>query len=65
MATYFCRYCGRDTTHLDILHAAKLAGVSRETIYYWIKKMWIHGIEFPSGRMKLCVESLLRDRGPE
>lgn len=63
MKNYFCRFCGRETVHYSIVRSAALTGVCRETIYRWLRSKRIHGIALPSGRMMLCVESLLKDRG--
>jgi predicted site-specific integrase-resolvase len=61
--TMFCGICGKPTLHANVSHAAVLVQVSRETIYAWLRKEWIHGIRLPSNRTVLCVESLWADRG--
>ena len=62
MKNYFCRFCGRETLHYNVTHAAAIVGVTRETIYRWLRRGHIHGISLPSLRKMLCVESLLKDQ---
>ncbi|HQT94582.1 MAG: hypothetical protein B7Z68_01880 [Acidobacteria bacterium 21-70-11] len=42
MATYFCVYCGRMTTHLNIQAAAAAAQVARTTMYKRIRRALVH-----------------------
>ncbi len=59
MATYFCRYCGRETPHLNVTQAAKVAQVTRATVYTWMKKHEVHCVHRPSGRRFICARSLV------
>jgi hypothetical protein len=57
---YFCQYCQCETPHGNVLQAARIAQVTRATIYNWKKRSLIHGVLRPSGRSFICVNSLLR-----
>ncbi len=59
MPTYFCAYCGRETTHLNVSAAAALAQVTRRTVYAWIKRHGVHCVHRPSGRKFVCSQSLV------
>ncbi len=59
MPTYFCVYCGRMTTHLNIQAAAAAAQVTRTTMYNWIRRALVHCVHRPSGRSFVCEPSLL------
>lgn len=49
-------------TLTDIPGAARLAGVSRRTIYNWAAKGLIETRYTPSGKLRVVVASLWRDR---
>jgi predicted site-specific integrase-resolvase len=55
--------CEQEQELVPIHRAAGLAGVSRATIYHWMRKGWIHWIERPSGRRLICIGSLSRQPG--
>ncbi len=59
MPTYFCPYCGKDTSYLNVSEAADLAQVTRTTIYAWMRKREVHCVHRPSGRHFICALSLL------
>jgi predicted site-specific integrase-resolvase len=58
MAIFFCEHCKKKTSFVPIYRALQLAGVSRGTVYYWMKREWVHWRVLPSGRRILCEESL-------
>jgi predicted site-specific integrase-resolvase len=62
MPKYFCHDCSKETEHINVCKAAKIAQVARSTIYRWIEKDWVHYLMHPSDRIFICVESLLRRR---
>ena len=59
-ARFFCEECGRETRFLPMHVARSFAGVSRTTMYYWIRRDWVHCRELASGRRVVCQESLSR-----
>ncbi len=59
MPVYHCYECSRLTEHLNVLQAAKRAGVARGTAYRWIRRSLVHSLVHPSGRIFVCAESLL------
>lgn len=61
MAVHTCGVCGQDADFVPIYLAAKIAAVSRSTMYYWIEKKWVHWCELASGRKIICRNSLVRD----
>jgi transposase-like protein len=56
----FCPICGQPTVHANVAEAARLAHVSRTTLYAWIRRSLVHGVVQPSGRKLICVEALAR-----
>ena len=60
MPRYFCQLCQAETLHGNVLQAARIAQVTRATIYNWKKKALLHGVMRPSGRSFICINSLLR-----
>ena len=60
MPRYFCQYCQSETLHGNVLQAARIAQVTRATIYNWKKRALLHGVLRPSGRSFICINSLLR-----
>jgi len=58
MAILFCERCQKETKFLPIHAARQTAGVSRSTVYYWMKREWVHWRELASGRRVICQESL-------
>lgn len=61
MARHACGVCGLEADFVPIYAAAKIAAVSRSTMYYWIQKRWVHWCELASGRKVICCNSLVRD----
>ena len=51
MPTYFCMECCRITEHLNVTRVARFVGVTRATMYNWIRKAQVHTIVHPSGRV--------------
>lgn len=60
MPRSFCTTCEQHTDLITIRQATNLTGVTRSTIYYWMKKGWIHWTEMPSRRRLICRQSLFR-----
>jgi predicted site-specific integrase-resolvase len=58
MVLLFCEHCRASATFLPIHSAMNLFGVSRSTIYYWIRRGWVHWIELPSGRRLICTHAV-------
>jgi predicted DNA-binding transcriptional regulator AlpA len=58
MAQLFCRTCGCEQRLITVYQAALLIGVSRATLYHWMKRGWIHWLELPSKRRLICLQSL-------
>jgi len=56
----FCEQCQKNTRFLPIPFALALTGVSRSTVYNWMKRAHIHWLELPSGRRLICEHSLFR-----
>lgn len=63
MATLFCESCRKECNFLPLYLAAKVLGVCRTTMYYWIERGWVHWLELPSGRRLICAASLSRQPG--
>ena len=59
-ANFFCEHCRRDRAFLPIHFAAVLANVSRQTIYRWMHRDWLHWRMIPSGRRLICLQSLVQ-----
>jgi hypothetical protein len=60
---FFCKHCQKETRFVPIYYALALTGKSRPTLYYWMKRSWIHWLEEPSGRRLICEQALiLKDR---
>ena len=64
MPRSFCTKCEQLTDLITIRQAVDVAGVSRSTMYYWMKKGWVHWTEMPSRRRLICRESLFRTPTP-
>lgn len=58
MAINFCTECGQVKDFVTVPKAVALCEISRSTLYYWMKKGWIHWIQTPSGRRLICRSSL-------
>lgn len=44
--------------HLSIIQTARLMGVSRRTVYNWLKTRKVDWFRAPSGRIRVFVDSL-------
>jgi len=60
MPRSFCTKCQQPADFITIRQAVDLTGVSRSTMYYWMKKGWIHWTVMPSGRRLICRDSLFQ-----
>jgi hypothetical protein len=60
MEQRFCPTCGQPTVHANVAEAARLAHVSRTTLYTWIRRSLVHGVVHPSGRKLICIDALTR-----
>jgi transposase-like protein len=58
MEQRFCPTCGQPTVHANVAETARLAHVSRTTLYTWIRRALVHGVVQPSGRKLICVDAL-------
>lgn len=56
---HYCPLCHRQTRMLTSAQAADILDVSRRTIYRWVQERKIHAIRRPSGRLRICEDSLL------
>jgi len=63
MPTGFCDKCGRMKELVTIRTTLVLTEVSRSTLYYWMKKDWVHWLNIPSGRRVICRDSLFQISG--
>lgn len=63
MEQRFCPTCGQPTVHANVAEAARLAHVSRTTLYTWIRRSLVHGVVQPSGRKLICVDALAAPLG--
>jgi hypothetical protein len=59
-ANFFCEHCHKERMFLPIHFAALLADVTRQTIYRWMNRDWLHCRPIPSGRRLICLQSLLQ-----
>ncbi len=50
--------CVLTRKHLSVIQTARVMGVSRRTVYNWIKTRKIHWFRAPSGRIRVLVDSL-------
>lgn len=55
-----CPLCGDPTPLLSVNAAAELAGVSRKTIYRWIRSEILQHCTLPSGTIRIFPHSLIR-----
>ncbi len=60
-----CPKCHREILLVTITHAARIAGVSTQTIYDWIRKGWTSAVTSAAGRKMVCHSSLYRPPKPE
>src|SRR5207253_5854440 len=58
-AHFFCKHCGQERTFLPIHFASLLANVTRQTLYRWMNREWLHWRTLPSGRRLICLQSLI------
>ena len=56
---FFCEHCRKETKFMPIHSASKEIGVSRTTMYTWMKRQLVHWLELPSGRAMICQQSLV------
>jgi hypothetical protein len=59
-ACFLCEDCCKETSFLPIPFAVAPTGVSRSTIYKWMRHAQVHWLELPSGRRRICLQSLHR-----
>ena len=58
MTVVYCDHCGRQTEMVSISEAGRFVGMTRRTIYAWIKMSKLHLIRLASGRIMICKASL-------
>jgi hypothetical protein len=65
LATHFyCEHCLKETRFMPIHFAIQEMGVSRTTMYNWMRRKQVHWREKPSGRAMICLESLMQTHEP-
>jgi hypothetical protein len=57
---FFCERCQKETKFMPIHFAIEEIGVSRTTMYYWMRRDLVHWLELPSGRPMICRQSLMQ-----
>jgi len=55
-----CPKCKREILLVTITRAARLAGLSTQTIYDWIRKEWISVVVSAARRQMVCYSSMYR-----
>ncbi len=55
----WCSFCQGEVGMLTVERAAETVGVSRRTIYRWARRGTIHVMKVPSGRLRICQNSLV------
>ncbi len=53
-----CPECHRDILLVTITRASQIAGVSKQTIYDWIRKGWVRVVVCAAGRKMICYSSM-------
>jgi hypothetical protein len=53
-----CQKCHREILLVTVSRAARIAGVSNQTIYDWIRKGWVSTVVCAAGRKKVCYSSM-------
>lgn len=53
-----CDHCNCMSQFVSVSRAVRLVAISRSTIYYWMKRGWVHWRLLPSGRRMICWKSL-------
>ena len=51
---------GYDRRRVNSVQAAAIAGVSRRTIYNWMRWGWIEYVKTPGGGVRIYVDTLFR-----
>jgi len=59
---YSCQTCSALTEHVSMRLAARIAKRNPKTIKAWVEKGWVSFQEFPSGRVMICSQCLIRPR---
>lgn len=62
MASYTCTTCQTITKHVSMRQAARIAQKNPKTIRTWVAKGWVTCKEFPSGRVSICRQCLLKPK---
>ena len=45
---------------VNTVKAAEIAGVTKRTIYNWVRRGWVEHVETPSGGVRIYADTLLR-----
>ena len=59
-ANFFCEQCQIERKFVPIHFAGLLANVTRQTIYRWMHRGWLHWRMTQSGRRLVCLHSLVQ-----
>lgn len=59
-----CPKCNREILLVTVTRAARVAGVSAQTIYDWIRKGWINVVVIAACRNMICYSSLYQPPKP-
>ncbi len=62
MPQYLCQICSALTEHVSMRLAARIAKRNPKTIKAWVEKGWVSFQEFPSGRVMICSQCLIKPR---
>jgi hypothetical protein len=62
MPQYTCPTCSAVTEHVSMRLAARTAKRTRKTVKAWVEKGWVSFQEFPSGRVMICSQCLIKSR---
>lgn len=46
------------TKWLSVRETAEILGISKCTLYRWIKRKWIFGVTLPNGTIRISLESV-------
>lgn len=57
-AFLYCEQCARTTQHLSVKNTMSVTAVSRSSVYFWMKRGWIHWRTLPGGHRLICRDGL-------
>lgn len=65
MPVYTCQICSCLREHVSMRQAARITMRNRKTIKLWVEKVLVSFKEFPSGRVMICSQCLIRSHRPQ